>query len=250
MKSHGLTIIVCLVTLGFGSHACAGPIADSMVEFSGVQGQDNWFYGFYNQGAAGGSPHGYTVGGFTAFDTFVAGRWEASDAQVGANNNDFLNLNAVGGHPNGLDLGQDRLIWAVRRYQSEVAGLVDIAFDLRKINVSNSLGGGVTGRIFIDGVEVYTQFIENLDDLGVQGVLTANVSVGSFIDFAIDPTSNNPPGGQSPFSARADGSHFSATISPNAIPEPSTAMLLGAGCLAVVGWTSSRRRAVRTSADR
>jgi PEP-CTERM motif len=237
-----MKLLVCLFIVGVADRASGAFIADSVTEFSSVQGQDGWFYGFYNQGAAGGLPHGYTSGGFTQFDTFNVARWEASDAQVGANNNDFLTVNAVGGHPNGLDLGQNSLIWGVRRYQSEVAGLVDIAIDLHKINVSEPRGGGVTGRIFIDGIEVWTQFIENLDGLGVQLVLTRNVSVGSLIDFAIDPTSNNPPVGQSPFSARADGSHFSAVISTHAVPEPSTLAMLGTGCLALVGWSFSIRR--------
>lgn len=239
MNSRTLKLLVCLFILGSTVPASAGVIANSVVEFSGVQGQDSWFYGFYNQGTTGGSPHGYTVGGFTAFDSFAVAIWQASDAQVGANNNDFLNLNADGGHPTGLDLGQTSLIWAVRRYQSEVAGEVDIAFDLRKINVLNTLGGGITGRIFVDGFEVYTQFIKNMDGIGVQGIITASVSIGSKIDFAIDPTSANPPQNQSPFSARADGSHFSAKISTHVVPEPTSLAVLCTGCLALL---VSRRR--------
>ena len=216
-------------------------IASSIGEFSGVQGQDNWFYGVYDRGGSGALPHGYATGSFTQFDTFST-TWTSSDAQVGANNNDFLNLNSVGGHPNGLDLGQDRLIWAVRRYVSEVSGLIDITFDLRKLNVDNTLGRGSTGRIFVDGVEVFTQFIGNADGIGVQATITRNVAVGSLIDFAIDPTSSNPPGTQSPFSARADGSHFSAVISsPAAVPEPTSYMLFCAGLLLLTR-TSSRQR--------
>jgi len=140
-----------------------------------------------------------------------------------------LDLNQFGGHPNGLDVGQTSLIWAVRRYQSEINGIVDIAFDLHKTNVVEPRGGGVTGRIFIDGVEVWTKFIENLDSQGMQGVLSYKVSLGSLIDFAIDPTSDNAPSGESPFSARADGSQFSAIIATHPIPEPSTILLLGIG---------------------
>jgi hypothetical protein len=244
VSSRIVAFLIGLALLGFGSRVEAVPLANSVAEFSGVQGQDNWYYGFYNQGAAGGLPHGYTSTGFTEFDTFSAGLWRASVAQVGLNNNIFLNVNPLGGHPNGLDLGQNALIWAIRRYQSEVSGLVDIAFDLRKLNVTNPLGGGITGRIFIDGVEVWTQFIANFDGTGVQGVLTQNVLLGSFIDFAIDPTSNNPPLGQSAFSARADGSHFSATIATSTIstiPEPSSLALYGAGSLVLLGWGFSTR---------
>jgi PEP-CTERM motif len=242
MSPRALSIFLGLIVWKSGATARAAFIADSVAEFSNVQGQGNWFYGFYNQGGAGGLPHGYTTGGFTSFGTFNTARWEATDAQVGANNNDFLYLHQTGGHPNGLDLGQTSLIWAVRRYQSEVSGLVDIAIDLRKINVANSLGGGVTGRVFVDGVEIWSRFIENFDGVGVQDVLTRNVSIGSFIDFAIDPTSNSPPAGQSAYSARADESYFSATIAPHAVPEPTSLMILGTGCLLLMGRKVSRRR--------
>jgi hypothetical protein len=100
----------------------------------------------------------------------------------------------------------------------------------------------ITGRIFVDGVEVYTQFIDNLDGVGVKSVITANVAVGSFIDFAIDPTGSSPSG-QPPFSARADGSHFSAEISTtNAVPEPTSFAVLGTGCLVLLGWFGFRKR--------
>ena len=169
-------------------------------------------------------------------DTDIARLMQA----IGDQNNDFLYLDQSGGHPTGIGPGaQDNIIWAVRRYQSEFTGLVDIAFDLRKLNIVNSGGGGITGRIFIDGVEVFTQFIENDDGGGVQNVLTRAVSVGSFIDFAIDPSGVLPKtGGDGPLSARADGSHFSAVILTH-VPEPSGILLLGIGLLPL-GWMRRR----------
>ena len=140
---HTSRLLLCsLIVIGFAVQAGAGTVANSITEFPSVQGQDHWFYGIYAQGAVGGLPHGYSTGAFVPFETFAGARWEASDAQVGANDNDFLSVSDIGWHPDGLDLGQTNLIWAIRRYQSEVDALVDIAFDLRKINVAEPRGGG------------------------------------------------------------------------------------------------------------
>ncbi len=85
--------------------------------------------------------------------------------------------------------------------------LVDISFDLGKINIPEPRGGGINGRIFIDGVEVLWQYIANRDATGVHGLLTSHLAIGSKVDFAIDPT-GMPPGVESPYSARDDGTRF------------------------------------------
>lgn len=240
---HYLAVVV-LVLNGSRLEA-AGFLADSIADFSATQGQQGWFYGFYNQGPVGG-PHSYTTAAFAPFDTFNVARWEASDAQVGAQNNDFLNLNAEGGHPNGLGpAAQDRIIWAIRRYVSPIDGLLSIDFDLHKANIVEPRGGGITGRIFVDGVEVLTQFIANDDGVGLQGILTRAVSVGSVLDFAIDPTGILPAvGTDSIFSARADGTVFSARLSTQDVPEPAAWLLVGTGGLGV-GLIRWRRRTTR-----
>jgi hypothetical protein len=247
--------IVCLgiafVVSVLGS-ARADILADSIADFSGVQGQvasghqGQWFYGFFNQGTNPNSP--YQTSGFMQFDTFTGGSWTASDGQVGQQNNDFLNVNQIGGHPTGLGPpDQDSIIWAVRRYVSPVSGAVDICFDLRKVNVFNDRGGGITGRIFVDGVEVFSQLIQNTDGVGVHQLITQNVNVGSVIDFAIDPTGHPPlVGGDGIFSARADGSHFSAQIATTGtasfcVPEPSRLLLVSVGIVALGFWVRRQK---------
>ena len=228
-----------IVLSGLVATANALPIADSIADFSSTQGGAGWSYGYFNAGAAPGAS--YTTGAFVAFDTYsvVDNRWEASAAQVGAANNVYLSINANGGHPNGIGPdAQDSIIWAIRRYTSAFAGAVDVDYLLRKANISNANAGGITGHLFVDGVELLDQFIANADGVGVQGTFSVLLNVGSVIDFAIDPeglaTSRDP----SVFSARADGTDVSAVIRAGTIPEPGVALLL----LAALPAFRARRR--------
>ncbi len=238
--------LALVAALTITPHTHAIPFADSQADFSDTQGQANWFYGFIDRGGPTPTATAYDPDtDFVPFDLFdaPAQRWEATDAILPAQNIAFLSINQDGGHPSGIGpSGQDSVIWATRRYVSDMDGLIDIAFDLRKENISEPRGGGIIGRIFVDGVEVFTQPIANDDATGVQGVLWHPVTIGTRIDFAIDPTGTSP-GSDSDFSARADGSIFSAQISQSVamIPEPltTTLTLLSATALTL----TTRRRA-------
>lgn len=210
--------------------AYGGVIASSQADFSGSQGQGNWTYGFFSQGADPGAA--FDTAGVTLFDTFTGSSWRASGTLIpDAADRTFLNLNADGGHPTGIGPGsQDEIIWAVRRYTSAISDVLQIDFDLRKQNIVNPQGGGITGKIFVDGTMVLDQFIANADGTGLQGSLFVNANVGTVIDFAISPTGLSP-GADSDHSARADGSVFAATIS---VPAPMSAALLVIGMVAVM----------------
>ena len=227
MRVWGFALYLsCLAPL-----TCAADPADSVADFSGTQGANGWSYGFYELGPVGGQPHGYSLSAFQLFDEFADGSqsWSASDALVAAENTQFLSLASDVGHPTGLGPApQDSIVWAVRRYVVPTAGLARIDVDLRKQNVVNPLGGGITGRVFVDGTEIFSQLIENDDDVGVHTVLHNTVQIGSIIDFAIDPMGTTPlEGSDNIYSARADGSVFAATI--EMVPEPAGWLLLVVG---------------------
>ncbi|MFT4583571.1 MAG: hypothetical protein ACI8XZ_003333 [Gammaproteobacteria bacterium] len=195
MRIHSIAFGAIFLTItGIGT-AHGVVVADSIAEFSNIQGQDSWTYGVFVAGTDASALTPYSTAGFQHFDDFdiVGNNWLASDALVGAQNNAFLNLGATGAHPTGLEPGaQDTIIWAVRRYESEVAGLYDLNIDLKKINLDNPVGGGITGRIFLDPTEIFMQFIPNDDNIRVQLKLLVDLEVGSFIDFTIDPTGVTP----------------------------------------------------------
>lgn len=235
-----------IVIWGIAAIASALPIADSATDFSATQGLNGWTYGFFNAGQAPGA--NYLAGSFVAFDTFNAAdsSWQASAAQVGADNNVYLAVDVGGGHPTGIGPDdQDSIIWAVRRYTSNTAGLVDLSYHLRKRNTTNLDAGGITGHIFVDGVEMLDQFIANADGVGVQNTLAILVKVGSVIDLAIDPTGIPSQRDASIYSARADGTDFSAVFSTHAapVPEPSESalMLAGLGMMALMAFGRGRR---------
>ena len=222
------SLSAALLALMLGSPVSAAVIANSSLEYSNVQGQDAWSYGFFNLTAKGSA---YAPGDFTRFDTFDVLRqsWIPSAAQVGATNIEFLNTNQLGGHPNGIGPGaQNSVIWAMRRYTSEVNGTVAIDFDLHKLNTINPQGGGITGHIFVDGVEVFNGIIANADGVGVQATVLRSVHIGSLIDFAIDPRGLVPLQGNDGLdSARADGTIFTAVLRDGIVlPEPPTALLV------------------------
>jgi hypothetical protein len=222
----------CLLMAGWltaSSLSQALPItADSFDDFSGVQGQSHWYYGFFKKRAPNGPA--YSVRGFREYDSFGPYAntlaWWASPPSLGvtaANYPRYPNWRAIGGHPNGIGPApQTGIFWTVLRYESPVDGIADISYELAKSNVGEPKGGGITGRIFIDGVQVFARTIGNTDDVGVKGTIRAvNVHVDSDIDFVIDPLGFKPLRGRdSLYSARADGTHFigSLAIQPQAAP--------------------------------
>jgi hypothetical protein len=106
----------------------------------------------------------------------------------------WTSLWATGGHPNGQTTSGGRLPiqqWAVRRWVSEIDGVIDISGILQ--------GGSTIGRIFVDGVELLSQSISGQT---TNYNLRVAVQKGTFIDFAIDPQNNNDLGDSTLFTVK------------------------------------------------
>jgi len=125
--------------------------ADSALDFSGVQGQDGWRYGYYNI-SVNGQPD---VGG-TDFVEFPGTFWNGSLWNwTPGGDPPWTEVTHVGGHPNGTNQappnGDEH--WATRRYvvQPGEAGDLFIEWSLAK---SNPNGDVTTVRIFRNGVQI------------------------------------------------------------------------------------------------
>lgn len=193
-------------------------VADSFHDYAGIQGENGWFYGYYN----GNVPDAYRPGDFEMMNVYDTenDRWWVDNTPGGP----LTLVDAVYMHSSVRASGVQ---WAVRRWVSHIDGPVSIAMD---IGVPHAQDGenadGVRLHVFVDGVErlITTLSAENTATISLE--LFDSVSAGSVIDFAIDPLGN------SSFDAVA----FNAVIT-STVPTPASLALLGIG-----GLTAARRR--------
>jgi hypothetical protein len=197
-------------------------LANSAGDFGGNQGENGWFFGFYDGEAGAGS---WTPSDFELMNIYREGeqRWwvnNSSDGQLTLIDAEFM-------HPNAF-LGPDRdstLHWSVRRWVSDFDGEVSINVDIARAN-PEFLGDGIKLRVFIDGVQTLAVEMFANNDAGISFDLATAVAAGSVIDFAIDPIDT----------ALFDAVRFEAEIT-TVIPTPGVFAGLG-----VAGLVFGRRR--------
>jgi hypothetical protein len=198
-------------------------IADSVSEFSGTQGQSNWYYGYYT-----GS---FTPSNFQQMSIFDGTSWYVDNTSPSP----FVwtQLTDVGGHPNGTisGSGHDSVEhWAVRRWVSEVNGEITIQGHIA--DLSGVIGDGIVGKIFVGNTEIYSTPINNGNLAGTNYSLTFNVLAGTTIDFAIAPV----------VSDYTDSTRFTATIT--VVPIAGTSWLFGLGLVVLIGGKNYRRKPI------
>jgi PKD repeat protein len=159
-------------------------LANSVNDFSGVQGSNGWEYG---------TNSAFNSAGFTRLPNFTGFVWNNPGATL-----DFPQLDAQGGHPN-----LDNLFWAVRRWTSNYSGAIRISGDFFDRDVS--CGAGANVRIFKNGTEVY-QYL-NISGTSTPYSLQLTIQPGDQIDFAIDPK----------FTGGCDDTHFTAVITEQGV---------------------------------
>ena len=161
-------------------------VADSFADFSGVQGQGGWHYGYLVSPYTSATFQELTqYGSDPDFSGVVA--WHLQLGSGGF----WTCISQTFVHPNGPTTSGGRQNvghWVTRRWVSSQSGLVRMTGRLYKYD-ANACGGcdGVTGRIRVNGTEIWTQFIAQTDAVGVSYNLTVNVNVGSTVDFILDP---------------------------------------------------------------
>jgi hypothetical protein len=171
-----------------GSTAAMGGdiIANSQSQFSGTQGQQGWFYGYYTGTQ--------TPAGFVQYPTFAAARsgWERTpSAWAGTNPGYFCTITAGGGHPHAVAGSIIEVNSAVRRWVSTFSGSVRLQGAFRKTSTFFSgVQDGIVGRVFVDGVEVFSTTIPATDDAERTFDLPTCINSGSIVDIVIDPRAN------------------------------------------------------------
>lgn len=228
MKKSRLLSAVCASLFSLITNASdAAIIADSVQEFSGIQGQDNWTYGYYSDTF---NPSGFQEMGIfnpvSAPDVWVVDFDEPSPIY-------WTLLNSIGGHPNGTSTPaqRDRVEhWAVRRWTSEVNGLITMSGNIADLDPGGGAGSnGVAGRIFVGDAEIFSVTINNGDSVGFDYTAIVNVTIGTTIDFVIDPLFSNDS---------FDSTRFTAQV--EVVPVPAAVWLFASGLLGLVG--ISRRK--------
>lgn len=168
-------------------------VADSATEFSGTQGTMNWQYGKYN------SLTGTTFSALTQYST--------SPATPTLQGNPGPHWSVAGSYPKMWNDGvhPDASAPAVRRWTSEVTGVVKICGDLAKFDTAG--GDGVRGDVRVNGARHLAQAIAANDGTGIHYTTYARVQAGQPVDLVVNPLGNQ----------NNDSTRFTATI--EAIPE-------------------------------
>lgn len=207
-------------------------VADSIQEFSAVQGQDGWSYGWYLGDTVGLSDGvgSLDTGNFQQFEHYDSeiGWWthdavSAASGQEGSPyfltviTSQYMHANAP--IPGGIINDESR--WASRRWTSDVTGQVQILGELAKVDQGPLLGDGIDAYITVDGEIAFHYAVAADDYTGTTFDMLVDVSAGSLIEFVI--------GGND--SGLNDAVLFSAEIMGDVVPAPGAVALMGMGGL-------------------
>ncbi len=170
---------------GGASEQASHLIADSVADFSLVQGFRGWYYGYENVTGDAGFE---LMTELSVVMDYVPVSGDVWDCWAAAPGQSWAQLFRLGGHPNGVMTGGNRtplLQPVIRRWVSTFEGDVVITGELAKMDTSAS--NGIDASILVDGVELYSSFIAGTDGAGLDYELPATLALGSTVDFVIDP---------------------------------------------------------------
>ncbi|MGK7902570.1 MAG: excalibur calcium-binding domain-containing protein [Hormoscilla sp.] len=164
--------------------------ADSLQDFSGIQGENNWYYGYYSGDMTSADFKEMPEFDFDGFDVNSGNRWSVEPGAY------WTVLSAEGAHPNSVTTSGGRKTedqWAVRRWVSPFSGSISITGHLAKIDGrADGPRDGVIGSIIVDGKTIWSKQIAAGDTTGIDYSLIAEgIKVGSTIDLAIAPGAND-----------------------------------------------------------
>jgi hypothetical protein len=196
LLSSSASIAAVLVLLGLAPALRAEILADSFDDwsFDGVQGENNWFNGYYNltQDADG----NYSADDFIEFfnEFGAAGGpvapdgnhwngaiWDLTGEAVGP----WTELGQEGTHPNGANSAPGEEHWTIRRWASDFSGRVTLRWHIRATNVA--CGTGTAGLLFVNGEQVDSAIVGGTDGVGLDRAVCVTIAEGDLIDLALTP---------------------------------------------------------------
>lgn len=176
----------------------ASVIADSVKEFSGEQGQNQWFYGYWDRTADPDDQYDPTTdfqrlkyfgtdhkNGLRNHPEFTTGDlWYLEDGGC------YTSLWANGGHANthlrtNAQTASEH--WAVRRWISDVSGVFTIRGQIGKtMPWGRNWRGQCEAMIIVDGKTVFSSI---MDEQSLDYALAVKLRKNSTVDFLIAPAS-------------------------------------------------------------
>jgi hypothetical protein len=149
-------------------------VAHSTRGFSDTQGRCGWSYGYVAPA---------TSDAFQLMEEYdvVDADWYVARGTY------WTVMDGAHTHPNGTLTSRGRLPvehWTVRRWTSNVSGVVRIIGEVRK-SVGAVDGNGVVARVVVDGITLFEQTV--VDETGIPVEVTASLAEGSTVDFVVDP---------------------------------------------------------------
>ena len=209
----------------------AASVGNSVTEFSGVQGQDNWYYGYW-----AGAGSGYLPADFIQMDI---SDWTGTIWDYGPGSN-FLTITSTSWHPNGGS-GTGAIQTPFRRWLAEGTGDLTISGQWRNNDTLRATNAttrnGTTARIYVEGSVVYTQKIAwTAYPAYTAYTLTIPVTLGDSVDFSVHYDGD----------VNDDMTYFTAELDlvlapePVTTPEPATWTILALGLSALV-WRGTNR---------
>lgn len=186
-------------------------IAASDLEFSGVQGADDWFNGYRNYTADGGGinydpvtefiayPGGEGMGAWGPGQFWDGGGWDMNTGGQGP----WTSQYSLDTHPNGVNSAPNQEHWAIRRWvATELTNTTPAVIVWRIIEVNRG-GSGVTGSLHVDGKQLDAITIAGGDTNNPVRRFYVNLYPTNVVDLAITP--------EGPGNNRGDGADGSIT---------------------------------------
>jgi len=153
-------------------------IADSVNDFSGVQGKNSWNYGTWAKNFDTDKvykPTEFAVLAAARFFKADTNKWDlAPPGQYPS-----TEITPEGGHPASAKLGPFTH-WAIRRWTAEITGDVTLSGQLGN---TDPAGDGVVGRILVNGKEIFAQPVNGTT---IDYRVTTAVKQGDLVDLVID----------------------------------------------------------------